>query len=191
MKIEGTFHDKTTTPECSENRTAVPSMTESELYVCTQCVSTVHTHSLKGLQSLVTKLKNTEYTSIAWEHPEIFFFYVAQNPSIGHSKANTTHFDRTALQQRCQQFQLIHLFNTAVASNQCWLAHRLLIYLFVYQPTHTTLGLTRARNETSRVGGVEGPTLGSWVTHPLSVLPSVPTSHPCMKQTPGTMQTMH
>ena len=65
------------------------------------------------------------------------------------------------------------------------LAHRLLIYLFVYQPTRTTLGLNRARNETNRVGGVEGPTLGSWVTHSLSVSPSVPTSHPWNKhQTP-------
>ena len=63
MKIEGTFHDKTTTPEYSEDRTAVPSMTESELYVCTQRVSTVHTHSFKGLQSSVTKPTNTEYTS--------------------------------------------------------------------------------------------------------------------------------
>ena len=36
----------------------------------------------------------------------------------------------------------------------------------------------------------EVPTLGSWVTHPLSVLPSVPLSHPWNK-TPNTMQTMH
>ena len=35
MKIEGKFHDRTT-PECSEDRTAVPSMvkTESQLYIC-------------------------------------------------------------------------------------------------------------------------------------------------------------
>ena len=35
VKIEGKFHDRTT-PECSEDRTAVPSVvkTESELYVC-------------------------------------------------------------------------------------------------------------------------------------------------------------
>ena len=66
-----------------------------------------------------------------------------------------------------------------------WPTCRLLIYLFVYQPTCTTLGLTRACNETNRVGRVEGPTLGSWVTHPLSVLPSVPTSYPWNKhQTP-------
>ena len=45
MKIEGKFPDKTTTPECSEDRTAVPSVVkmESEL-------SCMHT--------------NTEYTPI-------------------------------------------------------------------------------------------------------------------------------
>ena len=36
VKIEGKFHDRTTTPECSEDRTAVPSVvkTECKLYVC-------------------------------------------------------------------------------------------------------------------------------------------------------------
>ena len=42
---EGKFHDSTTTPECSEDRTAVPSVVkmESELCICTQHVSTPHT----------------------------------------------------------------------------------------------------------------------------------------------------
>jgi len=37
VKIEVTFYNRTTTPECSEDRTAVPSVvkTESELCVCT------------------------------------------------------------------------------------------------------------------------------------------------------------
>jgi len=57
VKIEGKFYDRTTTPECSEDRRAVPSVVkaESELYVCTQYVSTLHTHTFEGLQSWVTK----------------------------------------------------------------------------------------------------------------------------------------
>ena len=53
MKIEGEFYDRTATPECSEDRTAVLSVVkmESELCVCTHCVSTLHTHTLEGLQS--------------------------------------------------------------------------------------------------------------------------------------------
>ena len=33
------------------------------------------------------------------------------------------------------------------------------IYLFVYQPTSTTLGLTRARNQVNRVSGVDSTSL--------------------------------
>ena len=73
------------------------------------------------------------------------------------------------------------------------LPHRLLkpfIYPFVYLPTCTPLGLTHAHNQTNMVSGVESTSLWgaypvSWVTHPLSVLPSIPTSHPWKKhQTP-------
>ena len=48
VKIEGEFHNRTTTAECSEDQTAVPSMvkTESELCVHFQlCVHTPHTHN--------------------------------------------------------------------------------------------------------------------------------------------------
>ena len=94
-------------------------------------------------------------------------------------------------------FYLTLIYSThALTSNPFWLVHAF-SYPFVYQPTCTTLGLTQVRNQTNRVSGVdsqtsEGPTLGSWVTQPLSVLPSVPTSHswnqqqipckPCTKQ---------
>ena len=77
-------------------------------------------------------------------------------------------------------------------------APQLFIYPFVYQPTSCN---TRAHSCTQPIeqyatkqtlGWVgwlaqasEGPTLGSWVTHPLSVLPSVPTPHPWSEhQTP-------
>ena len=44
---EGDFYDRTTKPECSEDRTAVPSVVkmESEVCVCTQHVFTLHTHT--------------------------------------------------------------------------------------------------------------------------------------------------
>ena len=63
VKIEGEFYNRTTTAECSEDRTAVPSMvkTESELYVH-QCVSILHTHTTERLQNGVTKPTNTECT---------------------------------------------------------------------------------------------------------------------------------
>ena len=69
VKIEGEFHNRTTTPECSEDGTAsVPSMvkTESDSFVCmcTQRVSmlALHAHTFGGLQSWLTKPTNTEYT---------------------------------------------------------------------------------------------------------------------------------
>ena len=54
MKI-GEFYNRTTTPECSKDKTPVPSVakTESELnYAYTQGVSTVHKHTFEGLQTL-------------------------------------------------------------------------------------------------------------------------------------------
>ena len=67
VKIEGEFHNRTTTPECSEDWTAVPSMekTESELCVCTQCASTLHTHIWRTAQlsgkTHAQKLKHLHY----------------------------------------------------------------------------------------------------------------------------------
>ena len=42
--IEGKFYDRTT-PVCSEDRTAVVSVVKTELYVCTQRVSALNTHT--------------------------------------------------------------------------------------------------------------------------------------------------
>ena len=49
---EGKFHGSTTMPECSEDRTAVPSLVkmESELCICPQHVSIPPTHTFEGLQ---------------------------------------------------------------------------------------------------------------------------------------------
>ena len=54
------FYDRKTTPDSSEDRTAVPTMVkmESELFVCTQQVSTLHTHTVEELQTWVTKPTN-------------------------------------------------------------------------------------------------------------------------------------
>ena len=129
MKIEGEFYDRTTTPECSEDRTAVLSIvkTESELCVC-MCPRSTHTH-MKECKA-------------EWQN---------------------------------QQTLNISLFLEKTGSSP-------FIYPFVYQPTCTTVSVTHARNQANRMSGVdnasEGPTLASWETHPLSVLPSVPTSHP-------------
>ena len=64
-------------------------------------------------------------------------------------------------------------------------APRPFIYPFVYQPTSTTLGLSRGHNPTNRVSGVDTTSL--WGPYPrvLSdtpiVLPSVPMFHPWNK----------
>ena len=90
----------------------------------------------------------------------------------------------------CHQFSAYSPSTNALTSNQFWVgpqASQPFIYPFVYQLTCATLGLTRACNQTNRwvAQTSEGPTLGSWVTHPLSVLPSLPMSHPWNKhQTP-------
>ena len=48
VKIEGEFHNRTTTVECNEDRTAVPSMVKMENELCVHapmCVHTPHTHT--------------------------------------------------------------------------------------------------------------------------------------------------
>ena len=83
----------------------------------------------------------------------------------------------------CQQF-LAYVYSTHVlASNRFWVGLQclqLFVYPFVYQSICTTLGLTCARNHANRVNTttLSGPAMGSWVTHPLSVSPSVPMFHP-------------
>ena len=53
VKIEGEFYHRTTTPECSENRTAVPSVVKMEGELCQvgvyTRVSTLHSHTFEGL----------------------------------------------------------------------------------------------------------------------------------------------
>ena len=93
-------------------------------------------------------------------------------------------------------FQLTFIQHMHLLVINFGLPHRLLkpfIYPFVYLPTCTPLGLTHARNQTNMVSGVESTSLwgaypASWVTHSLSVLPSMPMSHPWKKhQTPCKM----
>ena len=79
VKIESEFYEWTTTPECSEDRTAVPSMvkTESELCVCTR-VSTLHTQI--HLKDCKTEWQNpqTLITPPLLEKTRNFFFIIMQ-----------------------------------------------------------------------------------------------------------------
>ena len=120
------------------------------------------------------------------------------NPSIGHnvhSKADTTHLrwnSITATAVNNLQLTFIQLMRLLVID--FGLAHRLLsLHLFTCVPTYMrntrTQSCTQPNEQGVWVGWMvqasEGPTLGSWVTHALSVLPSVPTSYPWNKyQTP-------
>ena len=89
----------------------------------------------------------------------------------------------------CQQFSA-NIYSTHAL--HFWLAHRLMafIYLFVYKPTCTTLGLTLAHNQMNRVSGVDSTSLqGAY----LGVLSDTPTecvtqcaNVPSLKQTPKT-----
>ena len=77
VKIEGTFYEWTTTPECSVDRTDVVSAVKTESELCVYIrVSTLHTHTFEGLQSWVTKPTNTEYTTVIWEN----FFSLSCKP---------------------------------------------------------------------------------------------------------------
>ena len=79
VKMEGKLYKSTTTPEYSEDRTAVPISivkTESERCVYTR-VSTLHTHTF-DCKAEWQKPTNTEYTPITWENLGIFFFITMQ-----------------------------------------------------------------------------------------------------------------
>ena len=94
---------------------------------------------------------------------------------------------RPSLRHCCQQFQLTFIQSMFLLVIDFKLAHSLpqpFIYPFVYQPTCTTLGLTRVCNQRNRMSGsmdstsLWGAYCGVLRTHPLSVLPSVPTPIP-------------
>ena len=72
--------------ECSEDRTAVPSVmkTEREPFVYLHKRST---HTFERLQSCVTKPTNTEYIPITWEKP---YYIFVRNPSIGQQLSQQT-----------------------------------------------------------------------------------------------------
>ena len=145
------------------------------------------THTFEELQSWVSKPMHKH-----WIHPrpfleknQKFLFQVVQNPSIGLT-ANTTLFQwKCITATAANNFQLTFIqpmrfiFGWPMGSST-------FSYPFVYKPIYTraTLGLTLAHNQMNSVSGVDSTSLrgayslGSWVTHPLSMLPSVPTSHP-------------
>ena len=100
---------KTTTSECSEDRTTVVK-TESELYTCTR-VHAPHTHMKE------CKAEWQKPQTLNWENLEVFFFLIVQNPSIGQQfsqQPNTTHLRwiRTALQQQLPTIFSLHLFSS-------------------------------------------------------------------------------
>ena len=150
----------------------------------TTCV-TPHT-----LQSWVTKLTNMHWM---------------QNPSIYRTttfaaKPTPRTFDGTALlhySNSCQQFTAYIYSTLALTSNRFWIgpqAPQPFVYLCVYQPTYTALGLTCAGNKWW-VGWIaqpseEGTTLGSWVTHPLSECVTQCANVPYLKQNKN-QQAMH
>ena len=95
----------------------------------------------------------------------------------------------------CRQFSVC-IYSTHVLL-RFWVdpqAPQSFIYPFVYQPTCTALGLTRARNQTNRMSGVDSTSLCG--AYP-GVLHDTPTEFvtqcavSSLKQTPDTRQTMH
>ena len=110
VKTEGNFSDTRV-----QWTRVVPSMvkTESELYVRTESVSTLHTpHTFERLQSWVTKPTNTENTPLL-EKPQKFFT-LAWRTTTFTTKPTPHNFDRTALQQQLPKFFSLHLFNPCV-----------------------------------------------------------------------------
>ena len=170
--IECKFHDRTTTSEAVKTKQLWQVWQRWKLsfmcHVCTQCVHTPHTHIWR-----TAKLSDQIHKH--W----------MQNPSIGQKLSQQSQHHTPLIElhySSCQQFQLTFIQPLHLLVINFSLAHRLFSPSFLYQPTCTTLGLTCARNKIYRVSGVDSsslwwPTLGSWVTHPPSVLPSVPTFH--------------
>ena len=160
-------------------------------------VSFVYAHNatptLEGLQSWVTKPTNTEYTPLTWENLKTFKPY-----SIGQQLSQQSQrlipFDETALQQQLPTITFINPLHLLVI--HFWLAHRLLAPSFTPLCINLHAQHVHITKWTGWVGWItqasEGPTLGSWVTHPLSMLPNVSKSHhwnehqtpckPCTKQ---------
>ena len=146
MKIEGESYDRTTTPECSEDRTPMPSVvnTESELCVCAQRVAPLHTHTFEGLQSWVTK-------------PIGQLSHTNPTPQTQHHKPwMELHYSNS-----CQQFSAFG-----------WPTGSSVLYLSICVPTYTQNTrphLCMQQSEQDEWGGYHKPlehTLGSWVTHP-------------------------
>ena len=134
--IEGRFYDRTTTPECSEDRTAVPTMVkmESELYTRG---TTFHTHIFERLQSWVTKPINTVHYLRKYR---IFFFFFVQNSSIGQQLSQHSQHHTPSMElhytNSCQQLSA-HIYSTHVLNFRVGpKAPQPFIYPFVYQPTY-------------------------------------------------------
>ena len=183
-----------TTPECSEDRTAVPSVvkTESEFCVCTQCVSTLHTHTWRTAK-LSDQTHKHWIHPLTWENLKIFKPY-SIGQQLSQQSQHRIPFDETALQQQLPTITFIHPLHLLVI--HFWLAHRLLAPSFTHLCTNLHAQHVHITKRTGWVGWItqatEGPTLGSWVTHPLSMLLNVSKSHhwnehqtlcePCTKQ---------
>ena len=140
----------------------------------------LHNNTLEGLQSWVTKSTTQTATFTANRTPHTF---------------NETYYSNS-----CQQFSAFNLYMLLLVID-FGLAHRLLsLCLSIFVQTYTCTTLMYATKWTGwmwwTTQAPEGPTLGSSMTHPLSVLASVPMFHlwnehqkPCKPSTKQDMWT--
>ena len=158
------------------------------------CPRSTHTHIWRTA-------KLSDKTHKHWIYPHYLrkpdFFFV-QNPSIrqlSHTNPTQLTLDRSAIQQQPPTIFSAYIYTThALPSNRFWVGSQTpqrFIYPFVYQPTYTTVSLTRAHNQANRVSGVDSTSL--WRAYP-GVLSDTPTecvtqcaNIPSLKQTPDTM----
>ena len=185
---EDKFYDRTTTPECSEDRTVVVSVMkmESELCVCT-CLHIPHIRIRRN-----EKLSENTYKHWITHPLPGNFFCIGQlsQQTQHHTPSTELHYSNS-----WQQFPVIQPMHVLVID--FGLAHSAPQLSFKHFCTNLhaqhQASLVHATTQTGPVEWLaqasEGPTLESWVTHPLSVLQCANT--PSLKWIPDTMQTMH
>ena len=136
----------------------------------TTCVHVPHTHIWRSA-------KLSDQTHKRWIHPHYLrkpgnlFLCKALAQDNFHSKVNTTPLQWNCITAKAANNFRLTFYSTHATSNRFWVspqAPQPFIYPFVYQPTCTTLGLTRARNQTNRMNGVDSTSLRGgpeWLTH--------------------------
>ena len=135
------------------------------VYLCTQCVCTLHTH-----------IWRTVRCKAEWQNPQrlstphylrksgsIFFNFCAKpqhiGPQLPQQSQHHTHLMELHYSNSCKQFSACIYSTHALTSNWFWVGPQAPQPFIAYQPTCTTLGLTHAHNHANRVSGVDTTSL--------------------------------